>query len=105
MSKSLGNQIGITEPPGGDVRQDAVIPDALLAEWYGLLLGTTPPEGMSAARRQARAGAGARGALPRRGGRRGGRGAFQRVFVEHALPDDIEESVVHRRTAPCTSRS
>ena len=43
MSKSLGNYIGVTEPPGGDVRQDAEHPRRAAGDWYTLLLGAAPP--------------------------------------------------------------
>ena len=71
MSKSLGNHVGVTEPPGEMYGKTLSIPDAALPAWYELLLGGRAARRRSAARRQARAGAGARGALPRRGG--GGR--------------------------------
>jgi tyrosyl-tRNA synthetase len=94
MSKSYGNQIGITEPPEEIYGKALSIPDALLEEWYGLLLGTSPPAGMGprdAKHALARAlvarfhGEEAAGAAAER---------FQRVFVDHALPDDIEEYVL-----------
>jgi tyrosyl-tRNA synthetase len=47
MSKSYGNAIGITEPPGEIYGKTLSIPDALLAEWYALLLGSAPPEGVA----------------------------------------------------------
>src|SRR5687767_6505510 len=39
MSKSVGNQIGITEPPEDMYGKTLSIPDALLPQWYDLLLG------------------------------------------------------------------
>jgi tyrosyl-tRNA synthetase len=39
MSKSLGNQIGVTDPPGEIYGRTMRIPDANLAQWYVLLLG------------------------------------------------------------------
>ena len=39
MSKSLGNHIGITEPPGEMYGKTLSLPDAALGEWYSLLLG------------------------------------------------------------------
>ena len=43
MSKSLGNQIGITEPPGDMYGKTLSIPDASLEPWYDLLLGEPVP--------------------------------------------------------------
>ena len=94
MSKSYGNQIGITEPPEEIYGKTLSIPDALLEEWYGLLLGTTPPEGMGP--RDAKHVL-ARALVARFHGEDAAAAAaerFQRVFVEHALPDDIEEYVL-----------
>ena len=91
MSKSYGNAIGIAEPPGEIYGKTLSIPDALLGEWYGLLLGGEPPAGVSprdAKRALARAlvtrfwsGEAAAEA----------EAAFDRVFVARGLPDDIEE--------------
>jgi tyrosyl-tRNA synthetase len=41
MSKSLGNHIGVTDPPVDVYGRTMSIPDALLAQWYQLLLGRT----------------------------------------------------------------
>jgi tyrosyl-tRNA synthetase len=102
MSKSFGNQIGIAEPPAEMYGKTLSVPDSALGEYYDLLLGTAPPEGRDAARRQARPGPRARGAVPRGRGRRGGRGGFDRVFVARELPEEIEEAEVgrQRRRAP-----
>jgi tyrosyl-tRNA synthetase len=43
MSKSVGNQIGITEPPEEIYGKTLSVPDAALPEWYGLLLGRSVP--------------------------------------------------------------
>jgi tyrosyl-tRNA synthetase len=94
MSKSYGNHIGITEPPEEIYGKTLSIPDALLHEWYGLLLGTTPPEGVGP--RDAKH-ALARAIVARFHGEEAAAAAaerFERVFVEHALPDDIEDYVL-----------
>ena len=39
MSKSLGNHIGVTDPPVDIYGRTMSIPDALLGQWYRLLLG------------------------------------------------------------------
>jgi tyrosyl-tRNA synthetase len=43
MSKSLGNHIGIAEPPGEVYGKTMSIPDALLGDYYRLLLLREPP--------------------------------------------------------------
>ena len=95
MSKSFGNAIGVTEPPGEMYGKTLRIPDELLAQWYSLLLGARAAGRRRPARRQARARARARDPVPL--GR--GRGAeaeagFERVFIERELPEDIEEATV-----------
>jgi tyrosyl-tRNA synthetase len=42
MSKTLGNYIGVTEPPGEIYGKTLSIPDSALQNWYTLLLGTDP---------------------------------------------------------------
>ena len=39
MSKSLGNQIGVTDEPGEMYGKTLSIPDEAMAEYYRLLLG------------------------------------------------------------------
>ena len=43
MAKSVGNYIGVTEPPDEIYGKTLSIPDAALTAWYELLLGTEPP--------------------------------------------------------------
>ena len=106
MSKSLGNHIGVTEPPEEMYGKTLRIPDEQIAPWYSLLLGGEPPAGLGPARRQARARARARDALPlRRRPPRRPRPAFDRVLIAHELPEEIEEADrARRRTARCTCR-
>ncbi len=70
MSKSFGNHIGVTDPPGEMYGKTLRIPDEQIAPWFSLLLGSEPPGGRRPARRQARPRARARDPLPRRRPRR-----------------------------------
>jgi tyrosyl-tRNA synthetase len=45
MSKSLGNHIGITDPPGELYGKAMSVPDEAMGEYYRLLLGREPPTG------------------------------------------------------------
>jgi tyrosyl-tRNA synthetase len=47
MSKSLGNQIGVTEPPSEIYGKTLSLPDSALGEYYRLLLGRPPPDGVA----------------------------------------------------------
>jgi tyrosyl-tRNA synthetase len=89
MSKSLGNYIGVTEPPGEIYGKTLSIPDSALHTWYTLLLGTDPPADLGprdAKRALARAlvmqfwGAKAASEAERE---------FDRVHVARELPEDM----------------
>jgi tyrosyl-tRNA synthetase len=102
MSKSLGNQIGVTEAPEEMYGRTLSLPDAALGAWYELLLGTPPPEG--AGPRDAKR-ALARALVARFHAEDAAAAAeehFDRVFVRHEAPDDIpdvrassEDGLVH----------
>ena len=90
MSKSLGNYVGVTEPPEEMFGKLMRIPDDVMGTYYELLLGEPAPdeEPVVAKRALARriierfhdtAGAGAAEAR------------FDKVHKEHAVPDDIPE--------------
>jgi tyrosyl-tRNA synthetase len=89
MSKSYGNYIGVTDAPEDMYGKTLSIPDELLGNWYGLLLGSEPPAGLvprDAKRALARAlverfhGAEAAFAAEE---------AFDRVHIRHEVPDDV----------------
>jgi tyrosyl-tRNA synthetase len=44
MSKSLGNYIGVTDPPGEMFGKTMSIPDPLMRDYYRLILDREPPE-------------------------------------------------------------
>ncbi|MDA8068689.1 MAG: tyrosine--tRNA ligase [Actinomycetota bacterium] len=91
MSKSLGNYIGVTEPPEEMYGKTLSIPDTSLASWYALLLGRAEPPGSGprdAKRELARAlverfhGHGAAAAA---------QAAFDRVHIDGGVPDSVSE--------------
>jgi tyrosyl-tRNA synthetase len=93
MSKSYGNDIGITEPPGEMYGKTLSIPDALLASWYDLLLGRPVPADVSP--RDAKR-ALAREIVTRFHGAAAAAEAeagFDRVFIAHEIPEEIPEHV------------
>ena len=77
MSKSLGNYIGVTEPPEEMFGKLMRVPDAAMGTYYELLLGHEARSGAAAGGAEARPRAAARGALPRARGGRGGRAALR----------------------------
>jgi tyrosyl-tRNA synthetase len=99
MSKSVGNQIGITEPPDEMYGKTMSVPDAVLGQWYDLLLGRQLPSDVSP--RDAKR-ALARALVKRFHGSAAAaeaEGAFDRLFVARELPQDIEEAVVRANGA------
>jgi tyrosyl-tRNA synthetase len=91
MSKSLGNYIGVTDPPAEMFGKLMSIPDEAMDEYFRLLLGEDGrPEGApNAAKRKL-----GRRIVERFHGEGAGKdaeGAFDKVFVQHAVPDDIPE--------------
>jgi tyrosyl-tRNA synthetase len=99
MSKSYGNDIGITEPPGEMYGKTLRIPDTLLRSWYDLLLGHAPPDGVSP--RDAKR-ALARELVTRFHSAEDAAAAeagFDRVFIQRGVPEDIQEASVARNGA------
>jgi tyrosyl-tRNA synthetase len=90
MSKSLGNHIGVTEPPEEQYGKTLSIPDAAMAVWFSLLAVDAPPQGSSP--RDAKRWL-ARAIVARFHGEEAARAAeaqFDRVHIEHGVPDEIE---------------
>ncbi len=91
MSKSLGNYIGVTEPPGEMYGKTLSIPDAALDVWYRLLLDVPPPSDQSP--RDAKR-ALARALVSRFHGPEAALEAeheFDRVHIERQLPDEVSD--------------
>lgn len=91
MSKSLGNHIGVSEPPGEMYGKTLSIPDAAMTSWYALLFGEPVPADLGP--RDAKR-ALARRVVARFHGEVAARAAedeFDRVFVQHAAPDEMDD--------------
>ena len=94
MSKSYGNHVGISEAPEEMYGKTMRIPDPAMPQWYELLLGgAMPPDaGPRDAKRAL-----ARALVERFHGAAAAAAAeahFDRVFVDHALPEEIEEAQI-----------
>ena len=89
MSKSVGNYIGVAEPPDEIYGKTLSIPDPSLEPWYRLLLGSEPPPGLGprdAKRRLARA------LAARFHGDDAARAAeqeFDRIHIQHRPPQEM----------------
>jgi tyrosyl-tRNA synthetase len=90
MSKSLGNYVGVTDPPEEMFGRLMSIPDEAMGEYYRLLLGSERPDRPpNEAKREL-----ARRIVDRFHGEGAGAGAeehFNRVFVQRAAPEEMPE--------------
>ncbi|MGN6255380.1 MAG: tyrosine--tRNA ligase [Solirubrobacterales bacterium] len=90
MSKSLGNYVGVTDAPEEMFGRLMSIPDGAMAEYYRLLLGAEQPQKpANEAKREL-----ARRLVDRFHGEGAGAAAeerFNRVFVDHAAPEEMPE--------------
>jgi len=90
MSKSLGNYIGVTDEPDEMFGRLMSIPDEAMAEYYRLLLGSEQPDAPpNESKREL-----GRRIVDRFHGEGAGAAAeehFNRVHVQHAVPDDMPE--------------
>jgi tyrosyl-tRNA synthetase len=91
MSKSLGNYVGVTDPPEEQYGKTLSLPDEAMGEWYRLLLhrpldpAVPPRDAKRALAREIVArfhGADAAAAAETR---------FDRVFVQRSVPDDVPD--------------
>jgi tyrosyl-tRNA synthetase len=90
MSKSLGNYVGVTDAPEEMFGRLMSIPDEAMAEYYRLLLGSEQPD---VPPNQAKRELGRR-IVDRFHGEGAGAAAeehFNRVHVQHEVPDEIPE--------------
>jgi tyrosyl-tRNA synthetase len=90
MSKSLGNYVGVTEPPEEMFGKLMSVPDEAMGTYYELLLGEGQPGGHPAEAKRALA----RRIVERFHGDQAGQEAeahFDTVHVAHEVPGDIPE--------------
>jgi tyrosyl-tRNA synthetase len=90
MSKSLGNYVGVTDAPEEMFGRLMSIPDEAMPEYYRLLLGSETPEGPPNEAKRALG----RRIVDRFHGEGAGAEAeehFNRIHVQHAVPDEIPE--------------
>src|SRR5215204_418375 len=92
MSKSLGNYVGVTDPPEEMFGRLMRVPDTAMPEYYRLLLGEEPSGDVPPIEAKR---ALARRIVERFHGPQAGPVAeqhFDRLFVERAAPDDVQEA-------------
>jgi tyrosyl-tRNA synthetase len=91
MSKSLGNQIGVTDAPEEMYGKTLSIPDGAMEEYYRLLLGEDTPAGSPRDGKRALARALVTRVYSSEQAEQAEQ-AFDRVFVQHAAPEEIEDA-------------
>jgi tyrosyl-tRNA synthetase len=99
MSKSLGNQVGVTDPPQEMYGKLMSIPDSAMPDYYELLLHREPPAGAGEGATAARD---AKRALAREivtwlhsaADADAAAAAFERVVVAKQAPEQIDEAAV-----------
>jgi tyrosyl-tRNA synthetase len=94
MSKSLGNYVGVTDPPEEMFGRVMRIPDQLLPTYFRLVLGDEPPAGSAPneAKREL-----ARRIVERYHDAAAAQAAeehFERLFVRHEAPEDVPEAEI-----------
>ena len=97
MSKSYGNQVGVTEAPEEMYGKTLSVPDEAMGQWYDLLLGRPVPEGSPRDAKRALA----RAIVTRYHGEAAAQAAearFDRVFVAREAPEEMPEVSVNGDT-------
>jgi tyrosyl-tRNA synthetase len=106
MSKSLGNHVGITEPPGEQFGKLMGIPDEVMAQYFELTTGWDPDHVAEIAGEIERVKPAARAGLKRllartvvdlyhgEGAGAAAEAEFDRVFKEHVAPSEVQEYVL-----------
>ena len=92
MSKTLGNYVGVDEPPEEIYGKTLSLPDEAMPSWYRLLLHAEPEPGLSPRDRKRLL---ARRLVARFYGEAEAEAAersFDRVHVEHQAPDEVESA-------------
>jgi tyrosyl-tRNA synthetase len=90
MSKSVGNYVGIDDPPEEQFGKVMSIPDSALPQWWSITLDRDPPEADPMESKLALA----RGIVARYHGEKAARAAeehFERVVRQGEAPEDIPE--------------
>src|SRR5580700_131582 len=92
MSKSLDNQIGVTDAPQEMYGRTLSIPDEAIDEYYRLLLHREPPSELQARDAKRKLARELVGPLQSREEAEQAEREFDRVFVEHRVPEQVDET-------------
>ncbi|MGH2907572.1 MAG: tyrosine--tRNA ligase, partial [Solirubrobacterales bacterium] len=91
MGKSLGNHIGVTEPPEEIFGKTMSIPDEVMPLYYDLLLGAEPSAGAPPVQQKRDLAKAIVARFYDAGAAEAAENHFDRLFKSHDLPDEIED--------------
>ncbi len=97
MSKSLGNEIGVTDAPQEMYGKTMSIPDEAMEEYYGLLLHETQPERLQPRDAKRALARGIVEWLYSEAQAQAAEQEFDRVHIEHAAPETLSDARVRTR--------
>ena len=98
MSKSLGNHIGVADPPEEQFGRTMSMPDAALAEWYRLLAPGEPPPGGHPADDKRRLGRLVADRFHGPGAGERAEAHFNRVVRDRQAPEEVPEIAIAEGT-------
>ncbi|HVH00165.1 MAG TPA: tyrosine--tRNA ligase [Miltoncostaeaceae bacterium] len=98
MSKSLGNHIGVADPPEEQFGRTMSVPDAALAEWYRLLAPGEPPPGGRPAEDKRRLGRLVADRFHGSGAGERAEAHFNRVVRDRQAPEEVPEIAIAEGT-------
>jgi tyrosyl-tRNA synthetase len=98
MSKSLGNHIGVADPPEEQFGRTMSVPDAALAEWYRLLAPGEPPPGGHPADDKRRLGRLVADRFHGPGAGERAEAHFNRVVRDRQAPEEVPEIAIAEGT-------
>ena len=94
MSKSLGNYIGVSESPEEIFGKVMRIPDQLMTVYWDLVLGADRPGGLAPNEEKRALGRAITEQFHDAGSAKAAEEHFDRLFVRHEAPEELEELVV-----------
>jgi tyrosyl-tRNA synthetase len=96
MSKSLGNYIGVTDPPEEMFGKVMSVPDSAMATYHDLLLGRPPDAGTAPVEQKRALARELVGRFHGEGAAEAAEARFDRVHKEHRPPEQVEEIALGR---------
>jgi len=94
MSKSLGNYVGVTEPPGEIFGKLMRVPDSAMPLYYDLLLDAPPDESTPAVQRKRHLARALAAQFHGDDAAQQAEAQFDRLHVTHEAPEEMEELVL-----------